>query len=462
MNTRPSQLEKLPERIHFAGIGGAGMSGLALALHEAGLTISGSDRTETPVTRRLQDAGISLRIGQGSLPERVDLVVRTVAMPLSHPELLEAKKSGLPVMKRAELLAKLCDTPCSVAVAGTHGKTTITAMLAWLLENCVPGSGWYIGGMPPAQQPARLGEGRITACEADEYDRSFLHLAPSHLLLGKVDWDHVDTYPTRDAMLECFEQLVDNVRGNAPLILQDPEPGGWIPQALLKCQRRGLLVGEADHCDVRITGIKGHCFRLQLPGHPELLCQTRMAGAHNRRNAATALAWLLAGEWGDRIDPKDACAAMASFPGIDRRCQIVSQHGDRMLVDDYAHHPSEITACIQALRELSDGTVIVIHQPHTFSRVQAFAKETGYALSAADRVILWPVFPAREDPLEGVSHRSILPHISGAKATAVDDLPELLHELQTLPATALVATIGAGDLYLQHKALCTLLERTSE
>lgn len=468
-----SLLPALPHRIHFSGIGGAGMSGLARVLHEAGHQVSGSDRDETPLVAELRALGIPVRAQQGGLPEETDLVIRTAAIPLSHPELAEASRRGIPILRRAELLGRLCETPVSVAVAGTHGKTTITAMAACLLEACVPGAGWFIGGQHDSLPSARLGAGRVRVCEADEFDRSFLELHPTHLLLGAVDWDHADIYPTRALMEEAFDQLAEQIRGDAPVIQQvgGSALGGepWVPACVRQGRRRRLTVGEERGCDLRVIprGGPGNSFDLVSRMAPDggsqglrLPVRLGLPGAHNRLNAATALGWLLFGEWGGHIDPEAAAAALADFAGLQRRFQLVAVSGSRRLYDDYAHHPSEIAAFLKGLREISRGPVTLIHQPHTFSRVRAFAQATGEALSAADRAILWPVFAARELPEDGISHRSILPWLTAPRSLALDTSTELFAELErSLGPDEIVATVGAGDLYKLHGELAKILSR---
>lgn len=463
----------LPQRIHFAGIGGAGMSGLASVLHDAGLTVTGSDRDLTPVVEELLAAGIPVRRGQEGLPEDCDLVVRTAAMADGHPEIAAALSRGLPVMKRAELLGRLCDAPVSVAVAGTHGKTTIGAMAAQLLEKLVPGAGWFVGGRMAGRPAARLGDGRLRLCEADEFDRSFHRLRPSHLVLGGIDWDHVDVYPDRDAMHAAFDQLGDSLRGDAPVIQQLAasaleESETYSPACVRRGERRRITVGEGPEADLRVLarGGPGNAFDLlsKIPcaatGAPfRVSVRIGLPGGHNRLNAATALAWLLCGEWGGTVDPEAAALAIRDFAGLERRFQLLASSGARRLYDDYGHHPSEIAAFLRGARELATGPVTVIHQPHTYSRVKAFAKETGAALSLADRVIVWPVFAAREAQPPGVSHLDILEHVRGAEIHAASSGEELRAILAgRMASDELVATVGAGDLYKQHALLKDLLE----
>jgi UDP-N-acetylmuramate--alanine ligase len=464
----------LPRRIHFAGIGGAGMSGLALALHEAGLLISGSDRERTPVVEELLEAGIPVRFDQGGLPEPCELVVRTAAMSPDHPEIAAALSRGLPIIKRAELLGRLCATEIAVAVAGTHGKTTICAMAARLLSVLLPGAGWFVGGRLAGLPAARLGAGRLRLCEADEFDRSFLQLSPTHLVLGGVDWDHVDIYPQRETMHAAFDELAGRLRGPAPLIQQLAPSAlageGYLPACVRQGLRRRLTVGEDPQADLRVMarGGPGNAFDLlsRVPagagGGPfRIAVRLGLPGAHNRLNAATALAWLLCGEWGGSIEPEAAAEALRDFAGLERRFQLVAVSGARRLYDDYAHHPSEIAAFIRGARELGDGPLTVIHQPHTYSRVRAFAAETGEALSAADRVIVWPVFAARETPVDGLSHLDLLPHIRGAEVHAAASSAELRALLAgRLASDEILATVGAGDLYKQHGLLKELLEHS--
>jgi UDP-N-acetylmuramate--alanine ligase len=274
-------------------------------------------------------------------------------------------------------------------------------------------------------------------------------------------------------MEDAFDQLAEQLRGEAPVIQQVSESalGGeaWVPACVRQGRRRRLTVGEGRDCDLRVMprAGQGNCFdlvsRLSPTGGPEglrLPVRLGLPGAHNRLNAATALGWLLFGEWGGQIEPAAAAAALADFSGLQRRFQLVAVSGSRRLYDDYAHHPSEIAAFLKGLREISHGPVTVIHQPHTFSRVRAFAQATGEALSLADRAILWPVFAARELPVDGVSHRSILPWLSAKRSLALDTPAELFAELDgTLAPDEIVATVGAGDLYKLHGELTRILSR---
>lgn len=472
MSQHPSfqPVADLPLRIHFCGIGGAGMNSLARVLHQAGHVVTGSDRDCTPVVEELLAEGIPVRLSQQELPEETDLVVRTAAMPLTHAELAAAAARGLPIMRRAELLGRLCHTPVSVAVAGTHGKTTITAMIAQLLSRCAPDGGWFIGGTHSSLPPARLGEGQVRVCEADEFDRSFLELHPTHLVLGAVDWDHADIYPTRAHMEEAFDQLAEQIRGDAPVIRQVGKSalGGeaYVPACVRQGRRREITVGEERQASLRVVPRAGGINAFDLLGraeeglgHLRLRVDLGLPGAHNRVNAATALAWLLVGEWGRSVDMEKAAAALEGFQGLARRFQLIAVSGSRRLYDDYAHHPSEIAAFLQGLREISKGPVTVIHQPHTFSRVRAFAQATGEALSQADRAILWPVFAARELPEDGISHRSILPWLKAPRSLALDQPEELFAELRhRLAPDEIVATVGAGDLYKLHADLQKVLE----
>ena len=457
------------------------MSGLALALHRAGRRVSGSDIRPSPSIDELRAAGIPVRLEQAGLPEAPGLVVRTAAMPEGHPEIRAASALGIPVIKRAELLGRLCRCESSAAGAGTHGKTTICAMLAWLLHRRVPGSGWFVGGRIAGLPSVELGAGRIRACEADEFDRSFLRLSPTHLVLGRIDWDHVDVYPTPERMYDSFDRLTGSLRGDSPVIQQVASatrdglpsrttgmPGGdaYTPRCCIEGTRPLLRVGEREDCEIRVIPREGPTNRAEFVilgaagdfARPATLpLEIPLPGRFNLLNAATALAWHLCGGWREEPDPGATARALSEFPGLERRFQLISSRGRRRLYDDYAHHPSEIAAFIEGARGLAPGRLTLIHQPHTYSRGRAFAAEIGAALSAADRVFLWPVFAAREEPLPGVPHRSILPHVHSAEVCAVDGWEELAARLGEPVEDELVATVGAGDLYLYHDRLKTWL-----
>jgi UDP-N-acetylmuramate--alanine ligase len=447
----------IPGRVHFSGIGGAGMSALAIVLHEGGCVVTGSDRDRTPVTRELEDLGLRIRYSQDSIPLdwEPELVVRTAAMRLDHPEIVSALAAGLPVMKRAELLGLFSRCDHSIAVAGTHGKTTVTAMLAWTLAECGLDPGWFIGARLASLPQGRLGAGSIQVLEADEFDRSFLTLNPTYLLVTHLDWDHVDIYPRPEDLYSAMDELVAQVRVG-PVILQvatAPDSLAWRPRTL-PC----LLVGEHRDCDFRLVEHAGgwaldHAGG-RLPFTPPL------PGRHNRLNAAQCLAWCIVHGGALGLDATRAAAALAGFHGLLRRFERVWEGNGRLLVDDYAHHPSEISAFIQAARELEPSRLTVIHQPHTYSRVRAFCRETAEALAAADRVVTWPVFAAREKAVDGVDHRSFLPWLADhPDARALDTPEELLALLEDSVPGELVATVGAGDLYRLHPAMIAVLER---
>ncbi len=451
--------EQLPRHIHFCGIGGAGMSALALALHERGFRVTGSDREETAVTRELREKGIELALVQQAVPQSPPpgLVIRTAAMPLDHPEIRDALSRGLPLLKRSELLGLLGRRPHSIAVAGTHGKTTVSAMLAHTLHAAGADPGWFVGAQLQGLPAGHLGGSDLLVLEADEYDRSFLTLHPGHLLVTRLDWDHVDIYPRPEDLYEAMQELADRLPEGR--ILQqahaDPESLPWRPGAGSAC------VGRAASCDWILAG-DGEACRLRHRDTPDLDWAFRppMAGEHNRLNAALCLAWCAERHEELGLDMAAVVRGLESFPGLRRRLQTLWSNGRRTLIDDYAHHPSELAALIDSVREMGYRRVTVIHQPHTFSRVEAFAEETARALSAADRVFTWPVFPARERPLPGVDHRSFLPWLGNHPcARAVDDWDGLSRALLPLGESEVVVTAGAGDLYHIHQRLADLLAR---
>ncbi|MCA9782977.1 MAG: UDP-N-acetylmuramate--L-alanine ligase [Candidatus Cloacimonetes bacterium] len=450
----------IPARVHFSGIGGAGMSALAIVLAEAGCSVSGSDRDRTPVTQDLEARGIRITTDQTRVPLEWNpqLVVRTAAMRTDHPEILSALAAGLPVIKRAELLGLFSECAHSIAVAGTHGKTTVTAMLSWTLDACGLEPGWFIGARLDSLPQGRLGAGNYRVLEADEFDRSFLTLNPAHLLVTHLDWDHVDIYPRPADLYSAMDQLVAQVRLD-PVILQvsgEPADLAWRPR-----NRRTVLVGEHADCDYRLQSGNGIWSLVrQTAAGGSLEFTPPLPGRHNRLNAAQCLAWIWEHESVLGIPVSRAAEALQGFHGLLRRFQTVWQGNGRLLLDDYAHHPSEIAAFIQAARELAPTRLTVIHQPHTYSRVRAFCRETAEALAGADRVITWPVFAAREAAVDGVTHRSFLPWMeSHPDARALDTPDELLQLLENTRPGELVATVGAGDLYRLHRAIISVLER---
>jgi len=429
-------------RLHFIGVGGAGMSGLALVCARLGATVTGSDRSDSSYMERLREAGLEPTIGHdvANLPDGAEVVVST-AIGEDNPELALARERGIEPIHRGALLAELCAEKRLIAIAGTHGKTTTTAMTVWALRAIGADPAFFVGGEVPGLGPdggtanAGWGEGEWVVAEADESDASFLRLRPEVAVVTNVEMDHHTRWGSLAELHEAFRGFAEPARG---LVVPADEEMGWL--------------GESSE-EVR--------FDAAAPGPPDL--QLAVPGQHNLRNARAALGAIeLAG-----LDTAGAAAALGSFAGVHRRLQLKGSRGAVHIYDDYAHHPTEVRAALSALRELQPSRLIAVFQPHLYSRTKALATEFGAALALADEVVVLDVYPAREEPvgeLAGVSGLQVaqaaaeraggrpvwwLPNAQVAQR-ALSDLLDRSEE----PGGVLV-TIGAGDVFKLGEALVT-------
>jgi UDP-N-acetylmuramate--alanine ligase len=425
-------------RLHFVGIGGAGMSGLALVCRELGATVTGSDRAESSYMERLRAAGIEPAVGHdaANLPEGGEVIVST-AISAENPELALARERGHPVLHRGELLAQLCAEKRLIAVAGTHGKTTTTAMLAWALRALGADPAFFVGGEVLGLGPhaaavnADWGAGEWVVAEADESDGSFLELEPEIVVVTNVEMDHHSHWGSTAELRAAFAQFAGRAVGVAL-------PAGGALDELAPSSRRiefSLASPGPAHLQLKLPGRRGH----------------------NLLNARAALAAVeLAG-----LDIEKAADTLTDFPGVHRRLERKGEHAGAVIYDDYAHHPTEVRAALAALRELAPGRLIAVFQPHLYSRTKAFAEQFGAALAAADEVAVLDVYPAREEPvgeLAGVSGldvaRAAADRMGGravlwtpTTATAERVLAERLQEGDVL------VTIGAGAVFEVADAL---------
>lgn len=433
-------------RLHFIGIGGAGMSGLALVCARLGAEVSGSDRADSSYMERLRQAGLDPVVGHdpANLPEGAEAVVST-AIGEENPELALARERGLEPIHRGALLAELCAEKRLIAIAGTHGKTTTTAMAVWALREIGADPAFFVGGEVPGLGPdggaanAGWGEGEWVVAEADESDASFLRLRPEVAVVTNVEMDHHSRWGSLSELHEAFATFAAPARG---VVRPADEEMPWL-------ERAGDEVVRFDAA---------------APGPAEL--NLAVPGEHNRRNARAALGALqLAG-----LDVAAAAEALAGFRGVHRRLELKGSRGAVHIYDDYAHHPTEVRAALSALRELRPARLVAVFQPHLYSRTKALAEEFGAALTLADEAVVLDVYPAREEPvgeLAGVSGLQVaqaaaernggkpvwwLPDQELARRALVDRLDrsqELYGE-----GTVLV-TIGAGDVFRLGEALVT-------
>jgi UDP-N-acetylmuramate--alanine ligase len=405
------------------------MSGLALVCRRMGATVSGSDRADSSYLRRLRDAGVSPAIGHEptNVPPRAEVVIST-AIAEDNPELARARERRQPVIHRGELLAELCAEKRLIAIAGTHGKTTTAAMIAWAMRATGADPAFFLGGELPGigegggTANAGWGAGEWAVAEADESDASFLRLQPEVAVVTNVELDHHSQWGSRAELMGAFEQFA----GAAESVAVGPDP------ALARLEAgRALRFGEAT----------------PGPGSLELA----VPGRHNLLNARAALAGLeLAG-----ADTAAAAAALRDFPGVSRRLELKGTRAGARIYDDYAHHPTEVRAALEALRELGPERLVAVFQPHLYSRTKAMAEQFGAALTQADEVAVLDVYPAREAPvgeLSGVSGLQVAQaaaeRAAGRPVWWLIDAERAARALgPRLGAGEILVTLGAGDIF---------------
>ncbi len=401
-------------RIHMIGIGGSGMSGIAEVLVNLGYEVSGSDMRQSPVTDRLASLGVRLFFGhEADNMGDADVVVSSTAVAATNPELLAARSARIPVVRRAEMLAELMRYRHGIAVAGTHGKTTTTSLIAAIFGEAGLDPTFVIGGLVNSVgSNAQLGASRFLVAEADESDASFLHLQPMVTVVTNIEADHMETYGGDFATLrQTFVDFLHNLPfyGLAVLCVDDPVVAGLLPDI----SRQALTYGFSEAADYRITdmaraGLTTR-FTVQRPGELSALSVTlNMPGSHNVLNAAAAIA--VASDEG--IDDRAIIDGLAGFAGVGRRFSLSGElhfdGGSALLVDDYGHHPTEVKATLESARQAwPERRVVMIYQPHRYSRTRDLYEDFVAVLSRCDVLLLLDVYPAGEEPIAGADSRSL-------------------------------------------------------
>jgi UDP-N-acetylmuramate--alanine ligase len=442
-------------RVHFVGIGGIGMSGIAELLVNLGYEVSGSDARRSEITDRLASLGVRVFVGHnGGHVDGADVVVTSSAIAPGNPELVEARRRHIPVIPRAEMLAELMRLRVGVAIAGAHGKTTTTSMIALMLERAGLDPTAVIGGRLSAfGSNARLGAGQYIVVEADESDRSFLKLTPTIAVVTNIDREHIESYGSFEALVDAFGQFADRVPfyGAVVASADDAAVRALIP----RLARRVITYGFAEDANVRgldprSDGRSANCVvRWRVGGLPDAAGEGRLRlsvpGRHNLQNALAAVAVGL--ELG--VPVARAMAALAEFQGVERRYQSRGEAAGVRVIDDYAHHPTEIAAVLAAARGGEPTRIVVVFQPHRFSRTRDLLEDFGPALSQADVVVLTDIYPAGEAPLAGVT----VDALAGAIRPAVGEL-HVVPRIEDVPRAVarlaqsgdLVLTLGAGSI----------------
>lgn len=452
------------KRIHFVGIGGAGMSGIAEVLLNQGYQISGSDLKESDVTKRLSAMGAKVYIGHhGENIQDVHVVVSSSAVTSGNPELVEAKERRIPIVRRAEMLGELMRYRHGIAVAGTHGKTTTTSLIASILAAGGKDPTFVIGGLlNSAGCNARLGESEYLVAEADESDASFLHLQPMVSVVTNIDADHMETYGGDfETLKRTFIEFLHNLPfyGLAVMCGDDPVVKEIMPQV----SRAIVTYGFSEDCDYRIYDVKQNArkteFKVERPGSvPDLELVVNLPGVHNALNATAAVAVAL----DEGVSDEAIIQGLVEFSGVGRRFQDYGTYelddGDVMLVDDYGHHPTEVAATISAVREgWPDRRLVMVYQPHRYTRTRDLYEDFVDVLSTVDQLVLLEVYSAGEEKIQGADGR----HLSRSIRTRGVVDPIFVEGIEAVPAVIkdivkpgdIVITQGAGNVGALAKEL---------
>ncbi len=446
------------KKIHFIGLGGIGISGMAELLHILGYNITGSDLHQSEITDKLEQAGI--RFFEGHHPDNInhcDMVVYSSAVRPDNPEIEAARNRNIPVIRRAEMLGellKVADT--SIAVAGTHGKTTTSSMIGTMLTSARRDPTMVIGGIVKSLgSNTRRGQGDIIVVEADEFDRSFLSLRPTVAVITNIELEHLDCYENLDELNQAFTQFANAVPfyGRIVACLDEPNVQALLPHL----QRPVTTYGLAPQADVQARKAKfreiSTEFELLVPGGESARVELQVPGEHNIRNALAAVAVGLE----LKVSLRDIVDGLSQFTGVNRRFEITETIGNVIFVDDYAHHPSEVSAVLQAARRGWDRRLVAIFQPHLYSRTRDFHEEFARSFLASDVLVVTDIYPAREEPIEGITGELIANdtiRFGHKQVTYVQDKNKLPDATANLIRDGdMVITMGAGDITLYNEKI---------
>lgn len=453
-------------RIHFIGLGGAGMSAVARLMLARGLSVSGSDARDSPGLRALADLGA--RVDIGHRPEHVaaaDTVVVSTAIRSANPELAAARAAGLRVIHRSVALAAAMGDQRPVAIAGTHGKTTTAAMVAVMLRSAGLDPSFAIGGDVSALGAnAALGSGEVFVAEADESDGSFLNYRPEIIVVTNVEADHLDHYGSAEAVVAAFDRFAALLPETGLLVACADDAGAAALAARLSRGRRVRTYGYDETADVRIgasvmtgsTSASTLSFSLDGEEVQQDLALT-VPGRHNVLNAAAAFTVGLE----LMVEPALAAAGLAGFTGAARRFELKGTAGGVRVFDDYAHHPTEVFAALRAARAVAGGHAVhVLFQPHLFSRTRRFALEFAAALELADSATVLDIYPAREDPIPGVTSEFITDELHRPGGYEADAEEAMEHIVERARPGDIILTVGAGDVTDYGPRIVELLARS--
>jgi UDP-N-acetylmuramate--alanine ligase len=445
-----SAQRELPEPVHFIGIGGAGMSAIAMVLAGLGVRVTGSDLKASRYTRLVEEAGVQVVVGHAAanLGDPA-LVVISSAIPGTNPELREARRRDIPVLQRAEMLARVMAMRRGIAVAGTHGKTTTSSMIAHALHELGKSPTFLVGGeVNDRGSNAGVGDGEWLVAEADESDGSLVNLRPEIAVITNVELDHHSHYGCLDEVHDVFRHFVSQLPADGLLVLVEGGGSGFLadesPAPVVTC---GIGAGDLSAEVVRVDDTGSESI-VRRDGEEVAHLALRVPGEHNVLNALAALAVL------ERcgVPPAQAAPPLATFSGAGRRYQEIGRCGGVRIVDDYAHHPSEIAATLRAARAGDYRRVVAVFQPHLYSRTRYLQREFGRALTLADVAVVTDIYPAREEPEPGVTGKLVVDAFLSERPSGpiayMPRLPDVVHYLRgRVKEGDLVITLGAGDVF---------------
>jgi UDP-N-acetylmuramate--alanine ligase len=439
------------QKLHFIGIGGIGMSGIAELLLNLGYHVSGSDLKQSQATERLGSLGGEIHIGHSPANIKdANVVIISSAVHADNIEVIEARKLQIPIIPRAEMLAELMRLKYGIAIAGSHGKTTTTSMIATVLVNGGFDPTAVIGGRLNAfGSNAKLGNGDFLVAEADESDGSFLKLSPAVAVVTNIDREHLDYYENLSKIQNAFVTFANKVPfyGTAVLCFDDPGVRSIIP----KIERRVVTYGTDDQSDLTASCIEflnfGSSCQVRYKGIPLGILRLCIPGEHGILNALAAVATGLELE----IPFHKIAAALESFQNADRRFQVRGEKRGVLVVDDYGHHPTEIIATLRAARQACNRRIVAIFQPHRYTRMQALEEDFARAFDDADFLVVLPIYAAGEQPIPGISAERVIARIKGLghpEAVYADDFSKAQQILKdALRGGDLLLTLGAGDVW---------------
>ena len=444
--------------VFFVGIGGIGMSGIAELLMNLEFNVSGSDMSANENVKRLESLGIEISIGHdpNNVTNKIDVLVYSSAVPLENPEIIRAKQKGIPIIRRAEMLGELISVKeTSIAVGGTHGKTTTASMAGTILSNAKMDPTLVVGGLVHnLDSNSKLGSGDIIVVEADEFDRSFLALKPTIAIITNIELEHMDCYKDLDDLQDAFIKFCRSVPFYGAIIACVDSPA--VQEIITKIERPMITYGRSRDAAYRAKNLRFHenkstysVFRAEeCLGDIEL----NVPGEHNILNSLAAV--VLGFEMG--LSFNMIAKGMKSYLGVRRRFDIKGVYDDILIVDDYAHHPTEVEATLGSARSGWDRRIVAVFQPHLFSRTKEFFKEFAHALLTADIVVITDIYPAREQPIAGVTSKLIYDELSiklKERCYLLPDLDGLVDTLDNITQSGdMILTMGAGDIWRYNES----------